>query len=125
MPAARVAMRKIREVLRLHHACGLSKRKIAPLVGIGPTAAGDYLRRARDAGFSWPLPDDLDDEALERRLFPPPPTPIAATRPVPDWPTIAHELRRKGVTLRLVWEEYRAEHPDGFGYSCYVAARLM
>ena len=119
MPAARVAMRKIREVLRLHHACGLSKRKIAPLVRVGPTAVGDYLRRAREAGFGWPLPDDLDDEALERRLFPPPPAPIGETRPLPDWPTIARELRRKGVTLRLVWEEYRAEHPDGFGYSWF------
>jgi transposase len=112
-------MRKIREVLRLHHACSLSKRKIAPLVGIGPTAVGDYLRRAREAGFGWPLPDDLDDEALERRLFPPPPAPIAEERPVPDWPTIARELRRKGVTLRLVWEEYRTEHQDGFGYSWF------
>jgi transposase len=112
-------MRKIREVLRLHHACGLSKRKIAPLVGIGPTAVGDYLRRAREAGLAWPLPDDLDDEALERRLFPPPPAPIAEERPVPDWPTIARELRRKGVTLRLVWEEYRTEHQDGFGYSWF------
>ena len=119
MPAARLAMRKIREVLRLHHACGLSKRKIAPLVGIGPTAVGDYLRRARGAGLGWPLPDGLDDEALERRLFPPPPSPIAEERPMPDWPMIARELRRKGVTLRLVWEEYRTEHPDGFGYSWF------
>ncbi len=67
MPAARVAMRKIREVLRLHHVCGLSKRKIAPLVGLGPTAVGDYIRRAREAGFDWPLPADVDDEVLERR----------------------------------------------------------
>ena len=119
MPATRVAMRKIKEVLRLHHACGLSKRKIAPLVGIGPTAVGDYLRRARGSGLGWPLPDGLDDEALERRLFPPPPSPIAETRPLPDWSIIARELRRKGVTLRLVWEEYRAEHPDGFGYSWF------
>lgn len=97
MPAARVTMRKIKEVLRLHHACGLSKLKIAPLVG-------DYLRRAREAGLDWPLSDDVDDEALERRLFPLPPSLIAETRPVPDWATIARELRRKGVTLRLVWE---------------------
>jgi transposase len=112
-------MRKIKEVLRLHHACRLGKRKIAPLVGIGPTAVGDYLRRAREAGLDWPLPDDVDDEALERRLFPPPPSPIAETRPVPDWSIIACELRRKGVTLRLGWEEYRGQHPDGFGYSWF------
>ena len=86
---------------------------------------GDDLRRAHRAGFVWPLPGDLDDEVLEQRLFPPPPTWIAEGRPMPDWPTIARELRRKGVTFRLVWETYRTEHPDGFGYSCYVAARLM
>lgn len=118
MPAERVAMRKIREVLRLHFACGLSKRRISPLVGVGPTAVGEYIVRARRAGFGWPLPEALDDEALERRLFPPQ-SELPDDRPTPDWPSVAKELRRKGVTLRLLWEEYRAAHSDGYGYSWF------
>ena len=69
MPGQRFPMRKIRDVLRLN-AGGLSKRKIAVSLGIGATAAGDCIRRARQAGLSWPLPADLGDEALETRLFP-------------------------------------------------------
>src|SRR5208282_3581386 len=68
MAQSRLPMRKIRDVLRLS-AAGLSKRQIAASLGIGPTAAGACLRRAREAGISWPLPDDLDDAALERRLY--------------------------------------------------------
>ena len=75
MAQQRLPMRKIRDVLRLS-AAGLSKRQIAASLGIGPTAAGACLRRAREAGVGWPLPDDLDDAALERRLYP-----IPTTRP--------------------------------------------
>ncbi|MFQ5550938.1 MAG: IS21 family transposase, partial [Gemmatimonadales bacterium] len=64
----RVPMRKIRDVLRLN-ADGLSKRRIAASLGVGATSAGEYIRRARHAGLSWPLPDSLSDEALERLLF--------------------------------------------------------
>ena len=74
----------IREVLRLHSACGLSKRRIARAVGIGPTSAGEYVSRARRAALAWPLPQGLDDAGLERLLFPPPPRPTTA-RPEPDW----------------------------------------
>ena len=75
MAQSRLPMRKIRDVLRLS-AAGLSKRQIAASLGIGPTAAGACLRRAREAGVGWPVPDDLDDAALERRLYPvPPPRP--------------------------------------------------
>ena len=65
MAQSRLSMRKIRDVLRLS-AAGLSKRQIAASLGIGPTAAGACLRRARAAGIGWPLPDDLADDALER-----------------------------------------------------------
>ena len=71
MAQSRLPMRKIRDVLRLS-AAGLSKRQIAASLGIGPTAAGACLRRAREAGISWPLPEDLGDAALERRLYPAP-----------------------------------------------------
>ena len=118
MPAERLSMRKIREVLRLHFACGLSKRRIARAVGIGPTSAGEYIVRARRAALAWPLPDELDDAALERLLFPPPPQ-GATARPEPDWAMLHLELRRPGVTLALLWEEYRARQPAGYGYSWF------
>jgi transposase len=118
MPGPRLPMRKIREVLRLS-ASGLSKRKIATSLGVSPTAAGECIRRARSAGLSWPLPEGLTDEALECRLYPTPTVAAKDRRPQPDWVAVHRELRRPGVTLQLLWEEYRAVHPDGFGYSRY------
>jgi transposase len=109
-------MRKIRDVLRLS-AARLSTRRIAVSLNIGTTSAGDYLRRARRAGLAWPLPEGLSDEALERLLFPPPVAFSRDRRPPPDWPALHRELRRPGVTLSLLWEEYRAAHPEGYGYS--------
>jgi transposase len=108
-------MRKIRDVLRLS-AGGLSKRKIAASLGMSATAAGDCLRRARRAGLSWPLAEDVCDAALEARLYPPPVSAGKVERPQPDWPTLHRELKRPGVTLQLLWEEHRAAHPDGYGY---------
>ena len=111
MPGPRLPMRKIRDVLRLS-AAGMSKRKIAASLGVSATAAGECIRRARRAGLAWPLPDGLSDEALERRLFPPPAVAAKDRRPQPDWAAIHRELRRPGVTLQLLWEEHRAVHPS-------------
>ena len=118
MAQQRLPMRKIRDVLRLK-AVGMSKRKIAAALGIGATAAGECLRRAREAGVGWPLPDDMTDAGLEARLYPASTVlaEIKARRPQPDWPAIHRELKRKGVTLQLVWEEHRAGHAQGYGYS--------
>lgn len=116
MPRERLPMRKIYDVLRLH-AGGLSKRRIAVSLNIGRTAVGDYLRRARRAGLGWPLPEGLSDEDLERLLFPPPPAVSPDCRPPPDWPALHRELKRPGVTVSLLWEEYRSVHPGGYGYS--------
>src|SRR5665811_1568941 len=118
MSGQRLPMRKIRDVLRLS-AGGMSKRKIAISLSVGATAAGDCIRRARRSGLAWPLPDDLGDEALEVRLYPASAAlaESKARRPQPAWPAIHRELRRKGVTLQLLWEEHRAAHPDGHGYS--------
>jgi transposase len=115
MPGPRLPMRRIRDVLRLS-AAGMSKRQIAASLGVSATAAGECIRRARRAGLAWPLPDELSDEELERRLYP---LPMAAKdrRPRPDWAAIHRELRRPGVTLQLLWEEHRAVHSDGYGYS--------
>ncbi len=116
MPRERLPMRKIGEVLRLH-AGGLSKRRIAISVNIGRTAVGDYISRAHRAGLGWPLPEDISDEELERLLFPPPPAVSPDRRPLADWSLLHRELKRPGVTLSLLWEEYRAVHRDGYGYS--------
>ena len=118
MPGPRLPMRMIRDVLRLS-ASGLSRRQIAASLGIGPTAAGECVRRARLAGVSWPLPEDMTDTALEAWIFPASAAVAerSARRPQPDWPKLHRELRRKGVTLQLLWEEHRGGHPDGYGYS--------
>jgi transposase len=108
-------MRRIRDVLRLS-AAGMSKRQIAASLGVSATATGECVRRARRAGLAWPLPEELGDEELERRLYPPLPA-AKVRRPRPDWAAIHRELRRPGVTLQLLWEEYRAVHPDGYGLS--------
>lgn len=115
MPTERLPMRKVREVLRLKHACGASDRLIAQSLGIGRTTVGEYLRRAAVVGMTWPV--ELDDAELERLLFTPAGFYEGPTRPQPDWSRMHAELRRRGVTLMLLWEEYRAEHADGYGYS--------
>ncbi|TCZ61049.1 hypothetical protein [Roseicella aquatilis] len=110
-------MRQVREVLRLKHACGQSERQIAAAVGISRFTVAEYLRRATVIGITWPVPAGLDDAALEARLFSPPFTPREALRPQPDWSRVHAELRRPGVTLMLLWHEYRAGQPEGYGYS--------
>jgi transposase len=123
MPTERLSMRRIRDVLRLKYEAGLSERAMVAALGISKGAIGSYLSRARAAGLSWPLPEGLTDTALERRLFPgPPAAETAASRSVPDWAEVERELRRRGVTRALLWQEYRARHPDGFGYSWFCEA---
>jgi transposase len=119
MPAERVSMRKIREVLRLTHALGMSRRLVGEATGIGKTAVGEYVRRAALAGQSWPIPDEIDDAELERRLFPPPEARSSTSRTEPDWSYNHAELKRRGVTLALLWQEYRAEHAQGYAYSWF------
>jgi transposase len=115
MPQERLPMRKIREVLRLK-ADGFSKRRIAASLGISATAAMECVQRARRAGLTWPLPEDLSDQALELRLYPPA-TINDEQRPLPSWAEIHRELKRPGVTLQLLWQEYREQHPSGYAYS--------
>lgn len=120
MPTQRLSMRRIREVLRLRHVRGLTERAIAHTLGVSNGVVHGYLRRARLAELSWPLPEGMDDEDLELLLFP---APKAASqsprRPVPDWSYVEKELRRRSVTRVLLWEEYRAANPDGFGYTWF------
>jgi transposase len=112
-------MRKIREVLRLTHALGMSRRLVGEATGIGKTAVGEYVRRAAVAGQGWPIPDEIDDAELERRLFPPPDAASSTSRTEPDWSYNHAELKRRGVTLALLWQEYRAEHAQGYAYSWF------
>jgi len=117
MSAERAPMRKVREVLRLRHALGVSERQIAVTVGVSRSTVGEYLRRAAVIGITWPVPEGLDDGELERRLFTPPTFDSVPARPLPDWGYVHRELKRRSVTLLLLWEEYRAAHADGYGYS--------
>ena len=117
MSAERLSMRKIKEVLRLKYDCDLSNEAIASSCGVGRTTVREYLRRAHQAGLSWPLPEEMSDGDLERLLFPPPPSIPGSQRPPPDYTAIHRELRRKGVTLFLLWQEYKEAHPDGYQYS--------
>ncbi len=116
MPNRKLSMRKTKEILRLKWACGLSERKISLTLSIAHSTVADHLRRATLAGLSWPLPSDMDDEQLDKLLFPPPP-PGNTQRPLLDFVDIHQELKLKGVTLQLLWEEYKENHPDGYQYS--------
>jgi len=123
MANIRLTMRKIREVLRLHFECDRTHREIAQAIGTSTATVWQYLHRAKLAGLDWPLPAQLasDDAALEAKLYPPP-APRALPRGMPDWPTVHREISKPGVTLDLLWQEYRAQHPDGFGYSWFCKA---
>ena len=105
MPAQRLAMRQVHEVLRLKWDQGLSDRQIAHSLGMSRPAVADYVRRAQAAGVSWPLPETYDEGTLERLLFPVVSARVPAPHLVPDWSTVHRELKRKGVTLFLLWQE--------------------
>lgn len=110
-------MRRIKEILRLKWSCGLGDRAVAQACSVSRSTVSKYVRRARAAGLSWPLPEDMTDEALERRLFCAPDRSGNSPHYVPDWTDIHRQLARKGVTLHLVWEEYKQAHPEGFQYT--------
>lgn len=110
MPTKRKAMRQIKEVLRLKFDAKLSHERIAAATGLSKGAVTSYLKRAVDAGIGWPLVPPLDDAALETRLFRTAGAPVAG-HATPDFARIHQELKRKGVTLQLLWEEYSSAHP--------------
>jgi transposase len=112
-------MRKIREVLRLTHELRLSVRQVSKATGVSKTAVGEFVARARVIGITWPIPPEIGEAELERRLFTPPGFQESPTRPVPDWAKVHEELKRRGVTLMMLWEEYRVEVPNGHGYARY------
>ena len=112
----RLLMRRIREILRLKFESGWSHRVIAQVCSVGVGTVSDYVHRAVRAGLTWPLPADLDDAALEARLFEGEAV-EAGVRSAPDWGYVHQELKRPGVTRHLLWLEYFEAHPQGYRYS--------
>ncbi len=121
MPAKRVSMRRIREILRLKHACGATDRTIARSMGVARSTIALYLERTAAAGLSWPLPATLTDRVLEAMLYAGHGSQQGARRKAePDWAYVHHELRRPGVTLMLLstGSASRTAMPTAAGASC-------
>ena len=118
MPAERLSMRKIREILRLRFEQGLKHRAIARSISASAATVGDCLGRAKAAGVTWPLDPAIDDAQLEARLYTLGRSGGPQTKVQPDCEYLHQELRRKGVTLMLLWQEYKQNHPTaGYQYS--------
>jgi transposase len=117
MAKERLSMRKIKEILRLHYEHGLGKKPIGRVCSVSSSTVVDYIRRAKAAGIGWPLPDDLDEASLEARLFPTAIHQRTSDRPLPPMEEIRRELCKKGVTLQLLWTEYKEKYPEGYQYS--------
>jgi hypothetical protein len=109
-------MRYAKDILRLKYQNQLSVREIAGSCGLPASTVGVYLQRAEAAGLTWPLPEEIFEVQLTERLFRPAaaPPPGGAAKPVPDWPALHEQLRRKSVTLQLLWQEYHHPHPEGY-----------
>jgi transposase len=118
MPAKRrLTMRQLRQMLRLAGS-GTSSREIAVVLGIARSTVQDNLQRAAAIGLTWPLPGELTDDALEHKLFTRNGIQQGTRRRTePNRADLAVELKKPGVTLLILWEEYRGSHPDGYGYS--------
>ena len=114
MPAERIAMRQVRDVLRLK-AAGVSGNEIARRVGVAPSTVRLTLKRLAVAGLGWPLPAEMTDAALEAQLFAAVGTKQGHRRRAePDWAAVHRELKRKHVTLQILWDEYIERHPEGY-----------
>jgi len=112
-------MRKIHEILRQRYELNLSYRAIATSLNVSVGSIAEYLYRAKAADMSWPLPEGMSEQALYERLFLPSQT-AGTKRPkrvFPDWAGIHQERHKKGMTLQLLWREYRESHEDGLSYS--------
>ena len=117
MPMERMPMRQVRDCVRLKNA-GMSTREIARRVGVASSTVRLTLRRCEAAGIAWPLDADLTDAVLEQRLFA-----NSGVKPghrrheEPDWAGVHREMKRKHVTVSILWEEYIERHPGGYRYS--------
>jgi transposase len=119
MAKARLSMRKIKEVLRLKFDCALSGHQIAHSCQISRSTVADYLDRFEKAGLGWPLPEDLSEEDLDKKLFPPGAS-VPSGKPLPDFEYIYRELKahkKFNLTLDLLWREYKEQYPEGYQYT--------
>ena len=117
MTVSRVSMHKIKEVLRLKFATGLTQRQIAAALGLSNGVVAKYLSAAERAKLSYPFPPEWDDTDLAHALFDASHQPVPVKRLALDFAYIHTELKRKGVTRQLLWDEYRTTHPEGYGYT--------
>lgn len=116
MPQKGLSMRNVREILRLRLELGRPAREVARSCHVSPSTVLAYEKRAREAGLAWPPPAAMDDAALAKLVREPAYAPTAE-RPLPDAAYLVQEMRKKHVTLQLLWLEYREQHPDGYGYT--------
>ena len=119
MAKARLSMRKIKEVLRLKFDCALSGHQIAHSCQISRSTVADYLCRFEKVGLGWPLPEDLSEADLDKKLFPPGAS-EPCTKPLPDFDYIYRELKahkKFNLTLDLLWREYKEQYPEGYQYT--------
>jgi transposase len=118
MPAERISMRQVREILRLLSAGDVAVREIARRTGVAPSTVRETVKRLGAAGLSWPLPEGVSDVELGALLYANAGKKPGHRRcPEPDWAAMHRELKRKHVTLSILWDEYIERHPDGFRYS--------
>ena len=118
MAQERLTVRKIKEVLRLKYEAELSNRAIAGACNISNSTVGEYIRRAKAAGISWPV-GEVDEQELYVKLFPEKEKKESLARPMPNWEEVQKEIRQKGVTLQLLWQEYKEKYAEGYQYSQY------
>jgi transposase len=116
MPQERLTVKKIKEVLRLKYEAQLSNRAIAGACKVSNSTVGEYLKRAETAGVSWPL-GEIGEEELYQKLFPEKAVVSERKYPLPDWEAVQKDKRKKGVTLQLLWQEYKEKNPEGYQYS--------
>jgi len=120
MANTRLSMRKIKDVLRLTQDGHLNTQQVALSLNISRSTVKSYQERAHKAGLSWPLPDELTEEALEQKLFPPLISLQAPAKALPDFDYIYRELKahkKFNLTLDQLWREYKEQYPDGYQYS--------
>jgi len=118
MPAERTTMRQVREILRLKLVGGLATREVGRRVGVAASTVRATVKRFQASGLSWPLPEELTEAALEAKLFAEVGTKRGhRRREEPDWAAIHRELKRKHVTLSILWDEYIEQNPQGYRYS--------
>jgi len=112
-------MRKFKEVLRLKYGHHLTNRKIAKSCAMSHVTVGKYLDLAEQAGIIWPLSNDIDDSQLEQRLYAKAPRSLSDKPIMPPMQYLFGEMKKKHVTLQLLWYEYRQGNPDGYQYSYF------